>query len=138
MTGFHISILVICLLAIAAMAHKSFIFRSVVLVVAVFSCSWLLEFRTDVTIHRQLKGHLNRYAGDPYQDLCVYLEKLSAEDPERLRKTLLILAEQKNRLLFYNTWLGINNKDYALFVQKLISEGSKTNQLINETGAIQQ
>jgi hypothetical protein len=84
-----------------------------------------------------MKGHLNFFAGRPYEDLCLYLERLSLENPERLRKTLLILAEEKNRLLFYNTWLGYNNKDYFFFVEKIISEGNKTNQVVNESRAIE-
>ena len=71
------------------------------------------------------------YLGHPYEELFRHLAKLSVEDPEELKKAVLVLADDKNVALFCDTWLFYHDTGYAAFVQQLIAKGCKTNQVMN-------
>lgn len=123
--------ILIFIVAILGMIHRNYIVRLLVLIVTFSSCCYLTNVNTSTRVVRRIRGHLNMYLGHPYEELFHHLAKLSVEDPEELKKAVLVLSEDKNVALFRDTWLFYHDTGYAVVVQQLIAKGCTTNQVMN-------
>jgi hypothetical protein len=127
---FTIYNVLIFVVAVLGMMHRRYVVRLIVLVVTFSSCCWLTYIDSSVRTLRQQRGHLNMFLGEPYEDLCRHLAKLSVDNPKELNKLVQILSQEENVDIFCWAWLD-DSEDFSVFVKQLISKGSITNQVIN-------